>query len=151
MEWKIAGQIANADKVYETLENLRADGPTAIILIGAEGAVRSSIVSLLWNNLDRITTIHQYGGAQYDLFKGYFVVEHSPDLATVDPEYRARLVQNLRNDGAEYVVTLWSKYPDEDGWTSNSGRAIDRILRDNPPTEDETDLLIEAEESPRGR
>lgn len=145
MQWSIAGVALDEQKVYHKLEELKKAGPTGILLLGADGAVKSHIVSKLWNNLSGVTNLHPDGGAGPDLAKGKFVVYNPFGNLAIEPEYRQKYIQEFYDDGAKHVVMVWVKYPNQLGWTTGLGQAQDQVLRDNPP-EEPVDLLIEVEE-----
>ena len=144
MHWKIAGKELNEQSVYQELEKLKQDGPTGIMLIGADGAIKGQIISKLWNNLSSVTNLHPVGGASVDLSNGHFVVNNPFGNLAVEHSYRDRYIADFREAGAKHVALIWVKYPNEPGWTNGSGLAQDQILRDNPPEED-VDMFIEVE------
>lgn len=145
MKWTMEGKVLTEKEVYKKLDDLRQDGPTGILLVGADGAVKSAVISKLWNNVKDIVSLHIYGGAGPDMSNGKLVLENPPDLSSVNHDCRYRCIKKFRDDGAKNMVIIWVKYPSEIGWTHNLGYTIDRVLRDNPPKED-IELLLEVEE-----
>ena len=144
MQWTIAGKVLDEQTVYQKLEELRQDGPTGILLVGADGAFKGQIVSKLWNNLAGVTNLHPEGGAGPDLSNGYFVVHNPYGSLAVEHQRRERYIADFYQAGAQHVVLIWAKYPNAPGWTSNLGQVEDQILRDNPPVHDNA-MLIEVE------
>ena len=144
--WKIDGKVLVFSEVRAILESIRDSGPTGVLLVGADGAVKSRVVSEIWNNFRKVVTPHLYGGPDADMASGFLVVDNQPGLAVVELDYRSRWIKKFREAGAKNLVMIWAKYPDDTGWTTNSGLAVDKALRDNPPSVDEgVELVVEAE------
>ena len=147
LKWVHDSKVRKEEAVFYKLEKLCKRGPTAILLVGADGALKSAVVGKLWQLLDNVVPIHPYGEPDYDLAQGKIVVNNPFGLDVVNQATRDKLIKQFLDAGAENMVEIWVKYPDEDGWTNSSGRTVDQILRDNPPEDAGVTLLLEVEKT----
>ncbi|MBR3220387.1 hypothetical protein IKF76_00765 [Candidatus Saccharibacteria bacterium] len=146
MKWSIAGKELSEKKAFGRMASLINDGPTGIVIIGAEGALKSSVIDKLWKNIPTTVPLHPHGGAQYDLSNGKVVVDSPFGLDIIDHAKQQGAVTQFLVAGAKHVIAVWTKYPQhESGWTTDTGKALDQILRDNPPDKSMFALLVEVE------
>lgn len=145
MQWSIAGEELNEKKVFRRIASVANSGPTGILLIGADGALKSSIINKLWKHIPTATSLHPYGGAGLDLSSGKVVVDNPFGLDIVDHSKQQSRVTHFLSAGAKNVIGIWAKYPKESGWTNDTGHAVDQILQDNPPDKSIFTVLIEVE------
>ena len=145
MKWSIDGVFLTEVEVLERLKKLKQYGPTGVVLIGADGALKTTVIQRLYQGLPgEVTTVHQYGGAAKDLADGMFVLDNPFGNDVIADEVRRRCIRNFREAGALNVVGIWAKN-EKFGYGDDLARGVDKVLRDNPPNKKAYSLFLEVD------